>query len=79
MGSGSGIVTAVAQVAAVVWVQSLAQEFLYAVGTTKKKKKKKKKVLMVDLSSDLNGISYYFFAVSLGLLDVFLCFIELPS
>ena len=40
MGSGSGIVTAVAQVAAVVWVQSLAQEFLYAVGTTKKEKEK---------------------------------------
>ena len=32
-----------ALVTAVVWVSSLAWEFLHAVGTTKKKKKKKKK------------------------------------
>ena len=37
------VVTVVAKVAwviAVTWVQSLAQEFLYAVGAAKKKKKK---------------------------------------
>ena len=33
MGQGSGCVTAVAQVAAVVWVLSLAQELPHALGT----------------------------------------------
>ena len=42
-GYRSGVVTAAAWVAAVVWVQSLTQEVLYPSGTDKKKKKKKKK------------------------------------
>ena len=34
---GSSIIRAGAQVAAMVWVRSLAQKLLYAVGTAKKK------------------------------------------
>ena len=34
MGGGCGVLTAVAQVAAVAWVQSLAQELLYAAKQT---------------------------------------------
>ena len=40
VGYGPDIVPAVAQVAAVVGVRSLAQEFLHAVGAAKKKKKR---------------------------------------
>ena len=36
MGEGSGVVTAAAQVAAVVWVQSLVRELPHAVGVAKK-------------------------------------------
>ena len=43
MGWGSSIFTAVAQVAAVAQVRSLARELLHAVGVAKKKKKKKKR------------------------------------
>ena len=39
---GSGVVTALAQVIAVVWVQPLAQELLHAGGEDKKKRKEKK-------------------------------------
>ena len=39
----AGIVAAAARVAAVAWVQSLAQELPHATGMAKKKKKKKKK------------------------------------
>ena len=39
---GSGVVNAVAWVTAVVWVQSLAQEFLHAVGAAEKREKKKR-------------------------------------
>ena len=39
----SGVITAVAQVTGVVWVQSLAQELLHAKNLAKKKEKKKKK------------------------------------
>ena len=40
---GSGTVTAVARVAAVAWIQSLAWELSYAMSTAIKKKKKKEK------------------------------------
>ena len=39
---GSGVVTIVTHMAAVAWVQFLAQKLLHAVGMAKKKKKKKK-------------------------------------
>ena len=42
VGWGSSIFTAVAQVAAVAQVRSLARELLHAVGVAKKKKKKKR-------------------------------------
>ena len=42
-GKGSSIVTAVAQAAAVAWVQSLGWETLVCWGSSQKKKKKKKK------------------------------------
>ena len=38
VGEGSNIVTAAAQVAAVVWVQSLARELPHAAGAARKKK-----------------------------------------
>ena len=41
VGEGSGIVTAVIQVAAVAWVWYLALELLHATGRAKKRKKKK--------------------------------------
>ena len=41
-GYGSGVVTAVAQVAGVVWVRSLAWEHSYAASTAKKKKRKER-------------------------------------
>ena len=40
---GSGTVTAVARVAAVAWIQSLAWELSYAMSTAIKKKRKKEK------------------------------------
>ena len=40
-GKGSGIITAVAWIAAVAWVWSWVQKFAYAVGTAKKKRKGK--------------------------------------
>ena len=40
---GSGIATAVVQVAAVAWIPSLAQELPLAMGVATKKKKKQKK------------------------------------
>ena len=50
---GSGIVTAVALIIAVVWVWSLSLELLHAVGDfgEKKKKKKKKKSKIVNFMS----------------------------
>ena len=40
---GSGIVTAMALVAGVVWIQSLALELLHAVGTAKNKTKQQQR------------------------------------
>ena len=40
---GSGIAASIAQIAAVAWIQSLAQELPYATGVAIKIKKKKKK------------------------------------
>ena len=54
MGYGSGIGTAVAQVAAVARVRSLAWELLHTVGAAKKKKKKKKKSLIEEKNEVYN-------------------------
>ena len=42
VGSGSGVVTAVAQVTAVAWVRSLAQEFPHGTVMAKKKKERER-------------------------------------
>ena len=46
VGGGSGIVTAVAQVTAVLRVPPLAQELPHAMGSAKKKKKKSVKIAL---------------------------------
>ena len=51
MGRGSGIVTAAALVSAVAHIQSLAQELLHAVGTTKGNKGEKIKKLLTAFAS----------------------------
>ena len=54
---GSNIVTAVAQVTAVVQVQSLGWELLHALSTAKKKKKKRKKDFEMGRLSQITGLS----------------------
>ena len=46
-GLGSSVVTVVAQVTAVIQVQSLTQEFLHDTGVAKKQKEKKKNIILI--------------------------------
>ena len=52
VGQGSGVVTTVAQVTAMVRVRSLARELLHAAGTARKKKKKRRKLYLPVLRLD---------------------------
>ena len=53
---GSGIATAVVQVTAVLQIESLAQELIYAIGVAIKKKKKKTKKKKNPINKKLKKI-----------------------
>ena len=53
-----GIVIAVAQIAAVTWVWSLAQELVHTPGMAKKEKKKKEKEKQTDYSPGFSLVSH---------------------
>ena len=67
------IVTEVSWIAAMVWIQSLARELLYAVGTDKKKKEKRKKnqCKLKDLTVFDVLVYCHFICCSYYLLQVF--------
>ena len=64
VGEGSNIVTAAAQVAAMVWVQSLARELPHAAGAARKKKN--------PFRNYMEGIRFDYYILQECCLDFFL-------